>query len=69
MLKFNLLYRTINVVAIFVAALGLVGLVISEDSRSTSAVMIGVAVLLWMAAYATHYILAPRLKRSRRKQR
>lgn len=66
---FNLLYRTISVFALLIGALGFVGLVTSQDDRVTSALMIGVAVLIWMVAYAVRYVLAPRLKRSSRKQR
>lgn len=68
-MRVNLIYRVISGVAIFVAALGLVGLAVSEEDRVSSAVMIGAAVLVWMAAYAMRSILAPRLKQSSRKQR
>jgi hypothetical protein len=56
-------------VAIFLAALGFVGLVLSEDDRFYGALMIGVAVLVWMVAYAARHLLAPQPKRSIRRQR
>jgi len=44
MFKFaNSLYRVISGAAIFVAALGLVGLAASDEDRVSSTVMIGVA--------------------------
>jgi len=67
--RVNLLYRTTSVIALLIGGMGLVGLVLSPDDRATSALMIGVAVLIWMVAYAVRYVLAPRLKRSSRKQR
>jgi hypothetical protein len=65
----NLLYRTASVIALLIGGMGLVGLVLSPDDRATSALMIGVAVFIWMVAYAVRHVLAPRLKRSSRKQR
>ncbi len=53
----NLLYRTASVIALLLGGLGLVGLVLSEDDRATSAVMIGTAILIWMVAYATRHLL------------
>ncbi|HKF71382.1 MAG TPA: hypothetical protein VKB68_06510 [Stellaceae bacterium] len=65
----NLLYRTTSVIALLIGALGLVGLVLSEDDRAASAVMIGVAVLIWMVAYAMQHVLAPHVRRSAQKRR
>ena len=65
----SLLYSLATGVALFLAALGLVGLVLSEDDRRFGALMIGVAALVWMVAYAARYVLAPQLKRSTRRQR
>jgi hypothetical protein len=65
----SLLYSVASGVAIFLAALGLVGLVLSEDDRLFGVLMIGVAVLVWMVAYAARYVFAPQLKRPTRRQR
>ena len=55
-----LLSRVISGIAIFVAALGLVGLVASGENQVSSALMIGGAVLVWILTYATRRMLARR---------
>jgi hypothetical protein len=65
----RLLYSVASGVAIFLAALGLVGLVLSEDDRFVGALIIGAAALVWMVAYAARRALAPRLRRSAGRQR
>ena len=64
----SLLYSVAGGVAIFLAALGLVGLVLSEDDRIYGALMICLAALVWIVAYAARYVWAPQLKRPARRQ-
>ena len=49
-------------IALLIGRMGLVGLVLCEDERTTSAIMVGVAVLIWMTAYAMQH-LVPRKHR------
>ncbi len=53
----NLLCQVVSGIAIFVGAIGLVGLGVSGENRVSSAFMIGGAVLVWMLAYATRRML------------
>ena len=67
--RISLLYRTASVVALLIGGIGLVGLVLSPDDRATSAIMISVAVLIWMLAYAVRHVLALQRYRQARKRR
>jgi hypothetical protein len=62
-------YRTASVIALLIGALGLVGLVISQDDRVVSVAMIGVGGLISIVAYRTRQMLVPRSNRSARKKR
>ena len=65
----SLLLSVASGIAIFLAALGLVEIVSSEDDRIVGALMIGVAAVVWMVAYAARHVLASRMKRSTRRHR
>jgi len=52
--------QVVSGIAIFFTALGLVGLVLSADSRVSGELNIGCAVLMWVSAYAMRRMLAER---------